>query len=285
MPIVLLSFMLTFAQNQELMFGFISFGSGSSGNCYYLFNERGALLVDAGIGIRQLKKHCRDSGINLQSVRYILVTHDHADHVKSVGSVSYEYNLPVYATAKVHERIDKNFVVHHKVGRDLRRYITVGEPMELLGMKINTIYVPHDSSENVGYKIEYDGVIFVLLTDIGHVTEDIERFIGEANYLVIEANHEVEMLKKGNYPEPLKYRILSDVGHLSNDECGRTLAKNASPKLRHVWLCHLSNDNNDPELARYTVEGILREQGIVPGKAFVIDVLKRHTPSAVTMMT
>ncbi len=266
------------------MFQFISFGSGSSGNCYLILNEQGGLFIDVGVGLRALKRHCNDANIDLKKAQYILVTHDHADHVKSVGSLSHELSLPVYATKKVHEHIDQNFVVRHKVDKSLRRYFTVGEPMELLGMKINTIHVPHDSSENVGYRIEYNGVVFVLVTDIGHITPEIEALIAEANYLVIEANHEVEMLQNGSYPDFLKQRILSQVGHLSNTDCGLTLAKNATPKLRHVWLCHLSYDNNAPELARYTVEGILRVHGILPGKDFGLEILKRQTPSAIKDM-
>ncbi|MCD8282985.1 MAG: MBL fold metallo-hydrolase [Prevotella sp.] len=266
------------------MFCFISFGSGSSGNCYYVASDDGALLIDAGVGIRMLKKHCKDVNIDLETLRAIMITHDHADHVKSVGSLSCEYNLPVYATRKVHERIDGNYLVRRKVEHCLRRNIVVGEPIELLGMHILTIPVPHDSVENVGYKIEYGGVTFVLLTDIGHVTPEIEAFVREANYLVVEANHEREMLLNGAYPELLKARILSSVGHLSNDECGKLLALNASPGLRHVWLCHLSNDNNDPELARYTVADILRSHGIIAGRDFKLDVLKRHTPSSLALM-
>ncbi len=266
------------------MFGFISFGSGSSGNCYYLFNELGGLFIDAGMSLKALKKHSAAANINLAAARFILVTHDHADHVKYVGHLSNVFGLPVYATPTVHEHIDKNYVVKQKVDRQRRMNITTGEPFELLGMRINTVLVPHDSSENIGYKIEYEGVTFVLLTDIGHVTADIEKLVGEANYLVIEANHEVEKLKQGRYPETLKRRILSDVGHLSNHDCGQTIARCGTPKLKHVWLCHLSYDNNDPELARYTVEGVLREYGIAPGKDFVLDILKRRSPSAVTLM-
>ncbi len=266
------------------MFGFISFGSGSSGNCYYLFNEQGGLFIDAGLSLKAVKKHSAAAGISLSSARYILITHDHADHVKYVGTLSNEFSLPVYATPTVHEHIDLNYVVKQKIDRRQRLNISIGETFELLGMRVSTVAVPHDSSENIGYKIEYDGVAFVLLTDIGHVTPEIEACVEDANYLVIESNHEVEKLKQGRYPEALKRRILSDVGHLSNLDCGRALARCATPKLRHVWLCHLSYDNNDPELARYTVEGVLREHGIAPGKDFEIDVLKRRSPSSVTMM-
>ncbi len=263
------------------MFRFISFGSGSSGNCYFVSNEQGGLFVDVGIGVKTLKRHCKDCGIDLATAQGILVTHDHADHVKSVGALSHEYALPVYATAMVHEHIDKNFVVRHKVDHALRHYIAVGAPFTLLGMTISTIHVPHDSSENVGYRIEYDGVVLVLITDIGHITDDIAQLIGEAHYLIIEANHEEEMLRAGTYPDFLKQRILSDVGHLSNASCGQALAAYATARLRHVWLCHLSNDNNTPELARYTVEGVLRQHGIIAGKDFTLDVLKRNTPSTI----
>ncbi len=263
------------------MFGFVSFGSGSSGNCYYLFDEEGGLFLDVGIGVRTLKKYCKECGIDLASAQAILVTHDHADHVKAAGSLSNEYNIPVYATETVHKHIDDNFVVHHKVDYPLRRYITIGQPFVLAGMTINTIPVPHDSSQNIGFRIERNGVVFVVLTDVGHVTTPMQALIGDANYLVIEANHEVEKLRQGTYPDYLKQRILSGSGHLSNSDCGMALAQYATPKLRHVWLCHLSYDNNDPELARYTVEGILRNHGIVPGKDFLLDVLKRTTPSDV----
>ncbi len=263
------------------MFRFISFGSGSSGNCYFVSNEEGGLFIDVGIGLKTLKRHSKATDVDISRAKYILVTHDHADHVKSVGRLSDAMNLEVYATRKVHDHIDQNFVVHHKVSHSLRRYFDIGERFRLLGMDITTIPVPHDSAENVGYRIEYGGVVLALITDIGHVTPEIERLIADANYLVIEANHEVEMLRNGTYPDFLKQRILSSVGHLSNKDCGLTLAKCATEKLHHVWLCHLSDDNNTPDLARYTVEGVLRDHGILAGKDFALDILKRKTPSAV----
>ncbi len=266
------------------MFRFISFGSGSSGNCYYIMTDQGGVFIDVGIGLNALKKHFAANGLHTSDIRAILVTHDHADHVKSVGSLSHELSLPVYATEKVHRFIDKNYVVRHKIDDGSRRYVKVGETFSVAGMTISSIYVPHDSSENVGYRIEYQGVVFVLITDVGHVTQDIASLISEANYLVFESNHEEEMLKNGRYPDYLKKRILSDLGHLSNEACGKALRDNASDRLRRVWLCHLSYDNNDPELARYTVEAILRDGGKQPGKDFILDVLKRKTPSEIVEM-
>jgi phosphoribosyl 1,2-cyclic phosphodiesterase len=146
---------------------------------------------------------------------------------------------------------------------------------------VTPFLVPHDASENVGYKIEVDGLIFVIMTDAGSVTEEMKTFIAEANYLVIEANHDVEMLLGGPYPQYLKDRIISPNGHLSNKECGQVLAENMSEQLKHVWLCHLSEENNHPELARKTVDAILRSYGIIPGKDIQLEVLKRKMPSEV----
>lgn len=264
------------------MLKFISFASGSSGNCYYLFTEHGGIFIDVGIGVRQIKKYFDQYGLKLSEAKAILVTHDHADHVKSVGSLSHDLHLPVYSTAKVHQGIDSNYIVHHKVETGSRRMVLPGESFFIDEFIITPVSVPHDSNDNVGYRIQVGDVVFVIITDAGHVTEEMSKFITEANYLVIESNHEVEMLMKGKYPDFLKQRVASPNGHLSNADCGKALCDYASPNLRHVWLCHLSNDNNTPDLARYTVEACLRNVGIIPGKDFLLDVLKRKSPCEVT---
>lgn len=260
------------------MLKFISFGSGSSGNCYYLGTATDGLLIDIGVGIRTLKKHARDYGINLGSVHRILITHDHADHIKSVGAFSYDYNVPVYATEKVHEGIDHNYCVQRKVATEMKRFVEPGLTMQMGDFTVTPFAVPHDANENVGYQIEAEGVTFVLMTDVGSVTDEMKERIGMAEYLVIEANHDVEMLKGGPYPQYLKERISSPSGHLSNTECGRVLAENMTERLKHVWLCHLSEENNHPELARKTVDVTLRSYGIIPGKDIELDVLKRKLP-------
>jgi phosphoribosyl 1,2-cyclic phosphodiesterase len=133
----------------------------------------------------------------------------------------------------------------------------------------------------VGYFIEAEGVSFCIITDAGMVTDGMAQFITRANYLVIEANHDIEMLKQGPYPYHLKTRILSGTGHLSNAACGEAIAKNMSEKLKYVWLCHLSEENNHPELARKTVESVLRSYGVVVGKDLQLEVLKRTKPTGI----
>jgi phosphoribosyl 1,2-cyclic phosphodiesterase len=163
----------------------------------------------------------------------------------------------------------------------MKRYVEPGKPFTVGAFHVRPFAVPHDASENVGYEIQAEGVSLVIMTDAGSVTEEMKETIARANYLVIEANHDVEMVESGPYPPYLKKRILSPSGHLSNTDCGKVIAENMTESLRHVWLCHLSEENNHPELARKTVETILRSYGIVPGKDVELDVLRRQLPTGV----
>lgn len=263
------------------MLRFISFGSGSSGNCYFLYTGNDGLIIDAGVGIRTLKKHFRNYGLSLAQVHHVLITHDHADHIKCVGSLSHDQHLPVYATEAVHKGIDRNYCVARKVEADNRRYLEPAQTITIGDFLVTPFSVPHDSSDNVGYMIEAEGVRFCIMTDCGRVTDEMAAFITRANYLVIEANHDREMLLHGPYPEHLKRRITSGTGHLNNNLCGEAIAQNMSQDLRYVWLCHLSEENNHPELARKTVEAVLRSYGIVVGKDLQLEVLKRTMPTGV----
>lgn len=267
------------------MLHYISFGSGSCGNCSYLFTENYGLLIDAGVGIRTLKKHFKDYNIQLSKANSLIITHDHADHVKSVGSLSKEFNLPVYSTQKVHAGIDNNWCVRCKIMPERIKFIDKNTQFQLADFTITPFDIPHDSTDNVGYCIQYQNITFVLMTDVGHLTDEIKEYISKANYLVIEADYESEMLDRGSYPTHLKKRIRGPYGHMSNVECATAIAENATSKLQHVWLCHLSDENNHPELAEKSVKQILRSHGIIAGDIsgadFKLDVLKRKTPSGI----
>lgn len=268
-------------QSYYKMLRFISFGSGSSGNCYFLYTDTDGIMIDCGVGVRKLKKYFHDYGLHISDIHNILVTHDHADHVKSVGSVCSDNHLPVYSTLEVHQGIYRNWCVKNKIDDSLKRFLTKGETITIGEFAVTPFAVPHDSADNVGYCIEYSNIVFTIITDCGHITEEIKKYIRKSNYLVIEANHGVEKLRDGKYPEILKRRIASDFGHLSNEDCAAALVENATLNLRMVWLCHLSDENNHPELARKTVEGTLRDHGIVIGKEFDMEVLRRKAPNGV----
>jgi len=269
------------AKKDNKMLKFISFGSGSCGNCYYIYTDDYGIIIDIGISMRKLKKYFIDYGLSIKNVRYILVTHDHADHAKSVGKFSSTYELPVYATETVHSGIKQNCCVRKKVGGEYVRYINKGETLHLDDFEITPFGVPHDSMDNVGYKIKYGNVTFCLMTDVGHLTDEMKQIIAEADYLVIEANHDEEMLKDGPYPEHLKKRVAGETGHLSNKSCAKALRTYSSAKLKHVWLCHLSQENNHPELARKTVELELMQSENINTDAIQLDVLKRNMPSGI----
>jgi len=264
---------------EKVMLKFISFGSGSSGNCYLLATPTDTLLIDIGVGLRGLKKACRDYGVSLSSVKHVLITHDHADHIKSVGAFSNDYQVPIYATREVHDGINRNYCVVKKVAAEQVGLLEKGKTLQLGDFTVTPFAVPHDSADNVGYFIEAEGTNFCLMTDAGRVTDEMKQYISQARHLVIEANHDIEMVQNGPYPPFLKERILSGTGHLNNHDCGLAIAENMSEQLKNVWLCHLSEENNHPELARKTVESILRSYGIVAGADIRLEVLKRTTPT------
>ena len=233
---------------------FISLASGSSGNCYYLGTETYGILIDAGIGIRTIKKTLKDFNILMDSIRAVFITHDHADHIKAVGHLGEKLSSSV-------------------------RYLEKKEPITLEDFHIESFEVPHDGTDNVGYCIEIDGKVFSFLTDLGEITPTAAHYISKANYLILEANYDEEMLKMGPYPQYLKERITSKTGHMSNSDTAEFLAENITEHLRYIWLCHLSKDNNHPELAYKTVEWKLKNKGVIVGKDVQLLALKRNTPS------
>ena len=268
------------------MLRFISFGSGTSGNCYFLYTDTSSVLIDAGVGLRVLKRKFLSYGLDFRMIRNILITHDHADHVKSIGSLSGDYHIPVFATRKVHQGIVRNVSVRKKIPQAYIHVIEKDIPFTLGDFLITPFGVPHNSLENVGYIIETGGVTFCLMTDVGSLTPEIKNVISRANYLVIEANYNLDMLQQGPYPDYMKKQIMSDTGHLSNENCGKAIAENASQGLRHVWLCHLSETNNTPAFACDDVKKVIEEYVKEnPLRNFLlslpVDALSRKIPSNV----
>lgn len=257
---------------------FISLASGSSGNCYYIGTENYGILIDAGIAVRTIKKHLKEVGIGLETIQGVFVTHDHADHIKAVGGLGEKLNIPIYTTARIHEGINRSYCMTEKLHSSVR-YLEKNQPMRLKDFVIESFEVPHDGTDNVGYCIEIDGKVFSFLTDLGEITPIAANYIRKANYLILEANYDEEMLKMGTYPLYLKERIASHTGHMSNTDTADFLANNVSEHLKYIWLCHLSKDNNHPELAYKTVEWKLKEKGIIVGKDLHLCALKRTTPS------
>ncbi|MDR0233119.1 MAG: MBL fold metallo-hydrolase [Dysgonamonadaceae bacterium] len=257
---------------------FLSLASGSSGNCYFLGTEEYGILFDAGISIRTIKKVFKDHKIEPEQIMGVFVTHDHADHIKSVGALGEKYNILVYATKDVHEGIDRSRYVEEKLYGS-KRIIEKEISIEIKDFRITAFEIPHDSSDNVGYLVEFGEHKIVLATDVGHISDTVAKYIRIANHLIIEANYDSEMLRTGRYPAFLKERIVNSTGHLSNKETAEFLAANFDLHLKNIWLCHLSKENNHPELACKTVEMAFGQYGIRIGKDVNLSALKRSNPS------
>lgn len=282
---------------------FLCLGSGSCGNCYYLESGGTAIIIDLGIGIRAFKKHVRDYGLRLPDIKAILVTHDHTDHVKAVGPLSIEQHLPVFASEKTHIGIQRNRFMTKKIPEHLKRNTTLDTPFEIGPFRITPFQVVHDSNDNNGYFIEitqpepqddiFDSaaaigkddsgnpITLCIITDCGEFTDNLIPYVQRARYLIIESNFDSAMLECGPYPLYLKKRIKGGRGHLDNAICANRLLMHLTPATRCIWLCHLSEENNKPEIARKTVQNALDMLAFDAKPR--LEVLRRREPSG--MMT
>lgn len=260
---------------------FLSLASGSSGNCYYLSNGNTSILIDGGLGIRSVKKIFKEHSMSLDEVKAVFVTHDHADHIKAIGHLAGKHNIPIYATPEVHSGMQRSYCMTEKLCESIKKYINKGETVKLDDLEITCFEVPHDSTDNVGYSINICGHVFTFITDIGRITPTIAEFVNKSEYLVMEANYDKSMLDSGPYPTHLKERIACGNGHLCNKELAEFISNNFPPNLKKLWLCHLSKENNHPELALKTVEMALREKNIIVGKDIDVIPLRRTTPTGI----
>ncbi|MDR1742810.1 MAG: MBL fold metallo-hydrolase [Dysgonamonadaceae bacterium] len=262
----------------EDRFSFFSLSSGSCGNCYYLGNNSYGILIDAGIGTRTIKKRLAENGVEITSIQAVLITHDHLDHIRSIGSLGEKLHIPVYATHKVHKGIENCRLVREKLNGS-RRYFEKGKPFHIEDLTITAFDVPHDSIDHNGFFFQFAGQTLALATDVGAITDEIAGYVRKANHLIIESNYDEEMLQTGHYPYILKQRISGGSGHLSNRQTGEFLADIYGGHLRNIWLCHLSADNNRPELAYETIGQCLAQKGITIGEDVALRILKRNTLS------
>ena len=178
---------------------FRCFSSGSSGNCYYLGSQKRGILIDAGISARTIAKHLKEMGLDFQNIMGVFVTHDHADHIRAVGTLGERFHIPIYTTREIHEGIDRNYGVQEKL-RTSRRYFDKGIPFELGDMQFNTFGINHDSTDCLGYVVYAYGQYFMVATDCGEPNPIMEKAIQMSNHIVIEANHDEHMLLNGPYP-------------------------------------------------------------------------------------
>jgi len=258
---------------------FCSLYSGSSGNSIFVGSEQTKILVDAGLTGKSIISALENIGEDPRELNGILITHEHSDHVKGAGIMSRKFDIPIYANEKTWiamERCLGNIKSHN-----IR---LVEQDFTIRDMEITSFRVPHDAVACRGYTIAHGGKKISIATDIGVFTEEIRRNIIESDLVLLESNHDIEMLKFGPYPYDLKRRVLSEVGHLSNIDAGKAALEILKQGSKKIVLGHLSGTNNIPELAFKTVENIFLEEKLSIGQGLDVDLAlaSRIRPSSYT---
>ena len=246
---------------------FQSLSSGSCGNCYFLHcdgeNGGAGILIDAGVSMRRLKQELLRGGFSYDDIDAVLVTHDHMDHIHNLGPYCKRLLKPVWMTGTLR----RSMATHWMTGQYLppvARQLKDGDWSEIVPGRIRAKYfiVPHDATQTVGYCIDIDGYLFVIMTDIGRMTDEALGYASMASTVVIEANYDLDMLRSGPYPPALQDRICGGHGHLSNAECADAVRDFLHPGLENVFLCHLSEHNNTPRKAVDAVAPVLEGTGV-----------------------
>lgn len=261
---------------------FMSFTSGSCGNCYYLGTETKdgkqaeGILIDAGASMRRVKRIMQDNKLALDKVHGILVTHDHLDHIRFLGTFCKYLRPKVYATKKLHGALaTHSFTKDHIAG--CRSVLADNQWNKVGSFEVRYFVVPHDATQTVGYAVRHDGHLFVLMTDLEHVTPEAMELAKQADTVVIESNYDYDMLINGPYPPELKERILNE-GHLCNRDTADAIKEFYHPELKNLFLCHLSGNNNTPDIAYKNALAALEEVGVAKGVVH-LRTLDRGVPS------
>lgn len=248
------------------VFRYISFGSGSSGNACFIGTSQGGIIIDAGVPVDKIESVLRSYGIPMEKVKAVLLTHDHHDHVRYVYKLlRTNKHLRLACTPRVLNGLLRRSSVSRRI-KDYHVPIYKEHPFKVLNMEITAFDVPHDGSDNMGFSIVCDDKRFVLATDLGEIQERTRHYFSMANFAVIEANYDKEMLRAGRYPEYLKTRISTSNGHMDNADTAAFITElMALKQLRYAFLCHLSEENNTPEKAHAAVSNALEKAGYSVG--------------------
>lgn len=263
------------------MVKFCSLFSGSSGNCIFVSDEKTKILIDVGLSGVRIIDALNSIGENPSEISAILITHEHSDHTKGVGILSRKFNIPIYANNGTWEGMGKDL---GKIKPENIKLFDTDNDFMVGDIGVRPFKIPHDAAEPVGYSFHIGSKKVTTATDIGHMTNAILGELKKSDILLLESNHDIEMLKVGPYPYYLKQRILSDHGHLCNEMAGKVVSYLAEQGTRCFILGHLSHENNFPELAYQTTLNALVEKGIEVGREVSLEVASReHAGTVITL--
>ena len=248
--------------------------SGSSGNSFYLESDQKKILVDAGLSGKKITDLLAEIDRSPADLDAILVTHEHKDHIHGVGVLARKYGLDVYANQDTWKAMDSAL---GKLNLEQKHIFEMGKTLTFGDLDIESFGVSHDAAAPQFYRFMKDNKSFVMLTDTGYVSDRLAGIIENADGYLIESNHDVEILRSGAYPWRLKQRILSDKGHLSNEDGAATMIRSLGNKTKKIYLGHLSKENNIKELAHMTMVNNLAQADLGVGVDFqVFDTSPDH---------
>lgn len=246
-----------------------SIRSGSKGNAILVWTDATKIMIDCGISGKMAECGMREAGLSPEELSAILVTHEHRDHTGGVGILSRKYDIPIFANTKTWVAMEKDL---GKIAPEHRQTFDHIKPFSVGDIEITPFAIPHDAADPVGYCLSGDESKLAIATDIGVLEEEMFRAIKGARTVLLESNHDLNMLDMGSYPLPLKQRIRSNRGHLSNDDAGKAAEFLVRMGVKQILLGHLSPENNYPLLAEKTVENVLLAAGIQPGRDMILGI-------------
>ncbi len=247
------------------MIDFTAIASGSNGNCYYVGNGNEAVLVDAGISAKQIVQRMTNVNLDIGKIKGIFVTHEHTDHVRGISVLARKNSIPVYITEKTLESVDFD------VSPSLIRIIEQSSKISVGDLTVDVFSKHHDAMEPISITVSYNGKSVSVLTDIGFPCENVIRNVSRSDVIFLEANYDEKLLEDGDYPVFLKRRITGKLGHLSNLDSARLIYKYASPRLKYLFLSHLSENNNTAGEALAIMEKALAERSDLDVKLLITD--------------
>ncbi len=255
--------------------------SGSSGNCIYVGSDDTHVLVDAGISGKKIEQGLNEIGLTGNDIDALLVTHEHSDHIKSLGVLARKYGMPIYTSEKTFKEAT-NQTKTGKIPDGIFHSVSADETFSVGDIEVHPFSTSHDAIDPLGFRFENNGNSFAIATDLGCYNDYILEHLKNLDAILLESNHDVRMLEVGPYPFYLKRRILSDKGHLSNEAAGHLLNSVLNDNMKKIILGHLSKENNYPDLAYQTVCSEITF-GDCPYKAsdFNIEIANRDNPGKI----